>query len=134
MHIPMSKWNQIDSEQLQAHLSELKKFYLQEAEKLIPQRLALWSESMKLYPKKLSLRNQKSRWGSCSAKGTLNINWRLMGAPIEVLDYILVHELSHLRHMNHSEKFWNLVESHYPDYQTSEKWLRDKHQLLKFLE
>lgn len=134
MHIPMISWNSIESEELQQYFSELKKFYLKEAEKLVPQRLELWSQTMQLYPRKLSLRNQKSRWGSCSSRGTLNINWRLMGAPIEILDYILVHELSHLKHMNHSTKFWELVEKHYPEYQKSEKWLKEKHELLKFLE
>ena len=68
---------------------------------------------------------QKSRWGSCSSRGTLSFNWKLMLAPPEVLDYVVVHELCHLVEMNHSKAFWDLVGSILPDYKRLRKWLKD---------
>ena len=74
----------------------------------------------------ITIRSQKTRWGSCSSKGGLNFNWRLCLAPPEVVDYVVVHELCHLCEMNHSPAFWALVESILPDYKASRQWLRDK--------
>lgn len=79
---------------------------------------------------RISIREQKTRWGSCSSKGNLNFNWRLILAPEEVLDYVVVHELAHRREMNHSKAFYAIVESVLPDYRTARKWLRDKGQTL----
>ena len=64
----------------------------------------------------ITVRDQKSRWGSCSSRGTLSFNYRLMFAPPRVLDYVVVHELCHLTHMNHSKDFWNMVRQIMPDY------------------
>ena len=72
----------------------------------------------------VAIRNQKTRWGSCSSKGTLSFNWKLYLAPIEVLDYVVVHELCHLCEMNHSAAFWGLVEQIMPDYRERMKWLK----------
>ena len=74
---------------------------------------------------KISIRNQKTRWGSCSSKGNLNFNVALMLAPIEVLDYVVVHELCHRLHLNHSKEFWKEVEKAIPDYKEKEKWLKE---------
>lgn len=133
MHLPESLLREIKDEQLQSYFPKLQHFYQKEAEKLIRERVRLWSEQMKLFPKAVKLRNQKTRWGSCSSRGSIQINWRLIGAPLEVIDYILIHEISHLKHMNHSNEFWNLVEQHCPTYQNSEKWLKDNNGLLDFL-
>ncbi|MCR5213353.1 MAG: M48 family metallopeptidase [Eubacterium sp.] len=73
---------------------------------------------------RITVRNQKSRWGSCSSKGNLNFNVALMLAPPEVLDYVVVHELSHRIYMNHSKDFWAKVESVCPSYKEHEKWLK----------
>ena len=73
----------------------------------------------------ISIRDQKTRWGSCSGRGTLSFNWRLILAPPEILDYVVVHELCHLTHMNHSKEFWKLVESVIPDYKIKRKWLKE---------
>ena len=70
-------------------------FYKREAENLISDRIKIWSEQMNLRPNTVRFRNQKSRWGSCSSRGSISINWRLIGAPLEVIDYILVHESGH---------------------------------------
>jgi predicted metal-dependent hydrolase len=74
--------------------------------------------------RRVSIRNQRSRWGSCSRHGTISLNWRLVQLPDEVRDYIILHELMHLREMNHSRRFWAEVESVCPAYETHEHWLK----------
>ncbi|MFY9394281.1 MAG: M48 family metallopeptidase, partial [Halanaerobiales bacterium] len=73
---------------------------------------------------KIFIRDQKTRWGSCSSKGNLNFNWRLIMAPLSIMDYIVVHELVHLIHPNHGRDFLKLVESVIPDYKEKKQWLR----------
>lgn len=73
----------------------------------------------------ITVRDQKTRWGSCSSKGTLSFNYRLIFAPPAVLDYVVVHELCHLTQMNHSKAFWNMVERVMPDYKLSKNWLKE---------
>lgn len=73
---------------------------------------------------RVTVRNQKSRWGSCSRRGTISLNWRLIQMPAHVSDYIILHELAHLRHMNHSSRFWQEVERLCPDYRAAELWLK----------
>ena len=75
-------------------------------------------------PGRVTIREQKSRWGSCSQKGNLNFNWKLIMAPPEVLDYVVVHELCHLHEFNHSPRFWSLVQAQLPDYEVWKKWLK----------
>ncbi len=73
---------------------------------------------------RVSVRNQRSRWGSCSAKGTIALNWRLVQMPAMVRDYVILHELMHLRQANHSSAFWREVASVCPDWREAERWLR----------
>jgi len=80
---------------------------------------------------RISIRNQRSRWGSCSVRGTVSLNWRLIQAPPDVLRYVVIHELMHLKQMNHSRKFWQLVEQAFPAYGTAEKWLKEHASLLR---
>jgi predicted metal-dependent hydrolase len=80
---------------------------------------------------RVTVRNQKSRWGSCSRRGTISLNWRLIQAPDFVRDYIILHELAHRRQMNHSEKFWQEVERLFPDYLLAERWLKKHADLLR---
>jgi len=77
----------------------------------------------------VTVRNQKSRWGSCSRRGTISLNWRLIQTPKFVRDYIILHELAHRRQMNHSGKFWQEVERLCPDYLQAKRWLK-QHRLL----
>jgi predicted metal-dependent hydrolase len=79
---------------------------------------------MGVRPASLTIRNQKSRWGSCSTRGTLSFNWRLIMAPPEVLDYVVVHELAHMMEHNHSKAFWALVAKYCPDYLAHRNWLK----------
>lgn len=74
---------------------------------------------------RITIRDQKTRWGSCSSRGTLSFNWRLMLAPPAVLDYVVLHELCHLTHMNHSKEFWNSIASIMPDYKVHRTWLKE---------
>jgi hypothetical protein len=77
------------------------------------------------------VRNQRTRWGSCSRRGNISLNWRLIQTPPFVRDYICLHELAHLRQMNHSERFWSEVARLCPDYLHAEKWLKQNSRLLR---
>lgn len=72
----------------------------------------------------VSVRNQRTRWGSCSARGKISLNWRLVQVPPLVRDYVILHEIAHLVHLNHSARFWKLVESLCPGYRAQEAWLK----------
>lgn len=111
-------WNAITLEQRNKTLQKLAKTYLQP-------RIEALSERCGLPFQKLSIRNQKGRWGSCSSKKDISLNWRIMQLPQAAGDYVLIHELCHTIHMNHSKNFWNLVEHNCPNYHISEKWLDD---------
>lgn len=91
----------------------------------IRQLVALHAPALGVSPGRIAIREQKSRWGSCSSRNNLNFNWKLMLAPPEALEYVVVHELCHLIEFNHSQRFWRLVESRMPEYETAKKWLRD---------
>ncbi|MGI8422303.1 MAG: M48 metallopeptidase family protein [Gaiellaceae bacterium] len=81
----------------------------------------------------IQIRDQRTRWGSCSSRGTLSFNWRLALAPAEVLDYVVMHELCHLREGNHSPRFWALLAAARPDYESPRAWLRKYgHELLAY--
>ena len=108
----------------------LEKRYITAAKEYFPKRVACFAPLTGGTYTRITIRDQKTRWGSCSAKGTLSFNWRLMLAPPAVLDYVVVHELCHLTHMDHSKAFWSLVESICPDYRTHRKWLKDHGQEL----
>ena len=95
-----------------------------QAVKRIPPRVRYYADLMKVTYGRITIRNQKTRWGSCSSKGNLNFNCLLMLAPEEVVDYVVVHELCHRIEMNHSEKFWKEVEKILPDYRERREWLK----------
>ncbi len=112
--------------------SAIEKFYRGKAVEVIHDRLQHFNEFYGFRYNRVTLRNQKSRWGSCSGLKNLNFNWRLIMAPIEVIDYVVVHELCHLKEMNHSSRFWALVEKALPDHKVQRKWLRENHYLLTY--
>ena len=126
-------------ENRQKKLSELRKLH-ETAEKLtqdeinaladqaldyIPKRVEFYADKMRLSYGKITIRLQKTRWGSCSAKKNLNFNALLMLTPPEVIDSVVVHELCHLREMNHGERFYELVYDAYPEYDKWNRWLKD---------
>lgn len=105
-------------------LETLEKRYRSAARIRIGQRCAYYRTLTGGSYTSVTIRDQKTRWGSCSSRGTLSFNYRLIFAPPEVLDYVVVHELCHLTHMNHSKEFWNKVGSVMPDYNAHRKWLK----------
>lgn len=95
------------------------------AKQVIPEKVAYYARLMGVTYGCITIRKQKSRWGSCSREGNLNFNCLLMMTPTEVLDYVVVHELSHRLEMNHSARFWAQVEKVIPDYRGPRKWLKE---------
>ena len=96
-------------------------FYRGEIEKILPQKVDEFSKKMNLFPTSISYRKNKRTWGSCNHKNGLNFNILLMKFPIEVMEYVIVHELAHIKHKNHSKDFWNLVAIFCPNYKEIEK-------------
>ena len=92
----------------------------------IPKRVEYFAPKVGVQYGRITIRNQKSRWGSCSSKGNLNFNCMLMKTPEHIQDYVVVHELCHRREMNHSPRFWKLVGEVIPDYKQCRKWLKDE--------
>ena len=97
----------------------------------LPPRVLEFAAARQLTVRRVTVRDQRSRWGSCSRRGTISLNWRLIQTPPPVCDYIILHELMHLRQMNHSARFWQEVERVCPDYKTAERWLKQHATLLK---
>jgi len=102
---------------VESHLRKL-------AERELPSRVQCIAGPLKCIVTRVSVRNQRTRWGSCSRRGTVSLNWRLIQLPEFVRDYIIIHELMHLREMNHSARYWKHVEAGCPDYRAAEKWLK----------
>ncbi len=102
----------------------------EQALKVIPQRAAHYAPLAGVTYGRITIRNQKSKWGSCSAQGNLNFNCLLMEAPSEVLDYVVVHELCHRKFLNHSPAFWAEVARVLPGYREQERWLKTEGQKL----
>jgi predicted metal-dependent hydrolase len=98
-----------------------------EARRDIEARIAVRSPEMGLAAKRITVRDQKTRWGSASRKGTLSFSWRLVMCPPWVLDYVVVHELAHLKIGGHPRSFWRLVERYVPESRAARRWLRDHH-------
>jgi len=96
------------------------------AKQVIPDKVAYYARLMGVTYGRISIRRQRSRWGSCSREGNLSFNCLLMMAPAEVLDYVVVHELSHRLEMNHSARFWAHVGDVLPDYRNAKKWLKEQ--------
>ena len=111
-------------------LEAFRKRYREEAREKIEKRVAYYHPLTGGNYISITIRDQKSRWGSCSSRGTLSFNYRLLFAPPAVLDYVVVHELCHLTHMDHSKNFWDKVASVMPDYKTHRQWLKDHGQEL----
>ncbi|RDX33955.1 M48 family peptidase [Arcobacter sp. HD9-500m-PIT-SAG02] len=103
----------------------LDEFYRQKAQELIPSIVKQYSEQMQLYPQSLKFRKNKSRWGSCSYTNNINLNIYLMKLPLEAIEYVVVHELAHIKHKNHSRAFWNLVGQYLPQYKNIEKLIKN---------
>lgn len=98
---------------------------IERAKRIFPERTAYFALSMGVDYGRITIREQKTRWGSCSSKGNLNFNWKLILLAPELLDYVVVHELAHRREMNHSKNFWKIVEAELPDYRERRRRLKE---------
>lgn len=107
-------------------------WYEDRAEEEIGKRCLLYSDLTGLKPKNVKISKAEKRWGSCSSRGNLNFAWRLVMAPFEIIDYVIVHELVHLEEMNHSEYFWKRMASIMPDYERRRCWLSENGSRLGF--
>lgn len=103
----------------------LENWYKDKAKEKINERIKYYQGQFDIYPKKVVIKNQEKRWGSCTKDNQLLFNWKCIMAPSPVLDYIVVHEMSHMVYMNHSKDFWNLIKRVLPDYEQRKNWLRD---------
>jgi len=109
---------------IQSHLRRL-------ATRELPPRVLQWAATHGIAVARVTVRDQKTRWGSCSRRGTISLNWRLIQTPVFVCDYIILHELAHRRQMNHSARFWQEVERLCPAYELAEHWLKQHRAWLK---
>lgn len=103
---------------------KLVQLYRELARQAIWERVEFFKTQLNVEYNQIRIKEQKSRWGSCSKKGNLNFNWKLVMAPPDIIDYIVVHEICHLIHMNHSRDFWKCVEGLMPDYRNRRLWLK----------
>jgi predicted metal-dependent hydrolase len=105
-------------------------WYCITAKQVLTEQAACYACSTGLSYKRINITGAQKRWGSCSSSGNLNFSWRLVMAPIEVIEYVVVHELVHLREQNHSPRFWKLVSEILPEYGSRRRWLNEKGYLL----
>ncbi len=109
-------------------------FYKKEAQLFLIDRCMILSEQLILNPSKIKIQTANRRWGSCNSLGVINLNWKLMMFPPSLIDYVIIHELCHLKYLNHSKNFWSLVESHYPLYREAQDYFKSEgHSLSGFL-
>jgi predicted metal-dependent hydrolase len=114
----------VDSPEQETLRNALEAWYRRQGRRVFAERVAYWNAQFGFSYGRIAIRDQKSRWGSCSRQGNLNFNWRLLLAPLSVLDYIVIHELAHLKEGNHSPRFWALVAEKCPAFREQRDWLR----------
>lgn len=107
-----------------AFQKKIDNFYKEEAQNYLPQHIASWSKTMGLSYKELAFRKTKRQWGSCSGLNKLSFNTMMMKLPLDVIQYIIVHELAHIKHKHHQKTFWKLVERYLPDYKETVQILK----------
>ena len=110
----------------------IENWYRKEATEILKNRMSQIQQKVGKEPSKVSVKTQKKRWGSCTSKGHILLNWRLILAPVEVVDYVILHELCHLHHMDHSPKFWGKVMEFDPHYQNKRKWLKQNGHIIRW--
>ncbi|QKI88683.1 M48 family metallopeptidase [Thiomicrorhabdus xiamenensis] len=111
--------------QIECELAELERELIKEAQDYLHPKVAFYAEQMQLAPKQIKVKNYKSCWGNCyHQRGLVQFNWKLLQAPEWVVDYVIVHELAHLVHPNHSRDFWSLVQYHYPQTPQAKSYLK----------
>ncbi|MFC2064119.1 M48 family metallopeptidase [Chloroflexota bacterium] len=120
----LSKKRQVEAEKV------FTKWYRERAREVFTERANFFARQHSFRFNKIRISSARKRWGSCSSKGTLSFTWRLVMAPLDIIDYVIIHELVHLKIKNHSSSFWAKVQELEPDFKRKRKWLRDHGQLL----
>ena len=115
----------VAGEDRDAAAGALERWYRREARRRLEDAVAEHAPRVGARPARIAVRDQRTRWGSCSRSGTLSFSWRLALAPPDVLEYVVVHELCHLHEHSHRPRFWRLVETHWPGWRTQAGWLRE---------
>jgi predicted metal-dependent hydrolase len=115
----------IDKDHLEGARDLFIRWYKREAKEKIDERVLHLSDRLELFPKGLKITNAKYRWGSCSRDSRLSISWKIMMAPLSVIDYVIIHELVHIKEKNHSKRFWTYLETILPDYREHRIWLKE---------
>ncbi|HHP5603568.1 TPA: M48 family metallopeptidase [Bacillus paranthracis] len=113
-----------ETEKRRQLLGLFKTWYLEHGIAKVESRLQLYCTKMGVSPNDVQLKEQRMRWGTCTPEGNIYLNWRIIMSPMSIVDYVLVHELAHLKYMNHSNDYWNFVRSILPDYEQRKEWLR----------
>lgn len=108
------------------------KFYREKAKLIFRHKVNIYSKKLNVYPESITIRCQKTMWGSCCSNGNINLNLKLLMAPMKVIEYIIIHELCHLTYMNHSMDYWRLVEHVMPDYKKYKEWIKNRGYMLIF--
>lgn len=111
---------QLEDERIQ---TALKRFYYQQCKALVEKSIKTYQTNFKVKPRSIRINDSKTTWGTCDAKQQLTFNWKLAMAPLKVIEYVVVHEMCHMVHLNHDRSFWRLVGKIQPDYEQQEKWL-----------
>lgn len=101
----------------------LKRFYYQQCKSLVEERISFYQPNFKTKPRSIRIMDSNTKWGTCDSNLQLTFNWKLAMAPIDVIDYVVVHEMCHMVHLNHDRSFWRLVGKIMPDYKEKENWL-----------
>ena len=114
----------VDSENIDAAKNAFRDFYAAQGQKRIFQRVDYYAPKIGVSPKNVSIKDLGNRWASCSPTGNIAIHWRCLMAPLKIIDYIVVHELCHFLHLDHTEAFWNEVDKILPDYEERKEWLK----------
>jgi len=115
------QYSKYDKNMFQKHIDN---FYKEKAKNLIPVLVEKWASQMELFPRKVSFRKTKRQWGSCSANNNLSFNTMMLKLPLEVIEYIVIHELAHIACKHHKKSFWKLIEKYLPDYREHIKILK----------
>lgn len=114
-------------------LDDMSAWLKEEAKRIISERALRYASIIGVVPGEIKLSEAKTRWGSCSAKNNLNFAWRLVMCPLSVIDYVVVHELSHITYKNHSPAFWARVKTLLPDYEDRQNWLKTNKKLMEII-
>lgn len=117
--------HQLSSQEYRDHLYPLyRDWIIKKGKPFVDKRMIRFTQRLGKNPCDLTVRNMEKRWGSCTPKGSILLNWRIFLAPVSMVDYVLAHELAHLKEMNHTEAFWNTLRMLLPDYEERKEWLR----------